>query len=180
MAIKVEPFAPDPTKTAIYFVEEKFRLLYPAQRYHYISHLIPREFYEQYLTDTVWFEMAPGEKPEELEYPDEEMVSEITPNVMAILQRADFFKSLDDIFWPTGFYKKKGVCYGDFRTSKEVLLKCGFKQEEYSDIFHVLMMQGGFCDCEILFNVAEESRLKAQYWKARAKNLKPHDPHERA
>jgi hypothetical protein len=28
-----------------------------------------------------------------------------------------------------------------------------------------------------LFNVAEQSRLKAQYWIARANNLKPYDPH---
>jgi hypothetical protein len=27
---------------------------------------------------------------------------------------------------------------------------------------------GGCCDCEILYNVAGESRLKSRYWKAEA------------
>ena len=26
------------------------------------------------------------------------------------------------------------------------------------------MLQGGFCDCEVLYNVVDESRLKAEYW----------------
>jgi hypothetical protein len=39
------------------------------------------------------------------------------------------------------------------------------------------MQQGGFCDCEILYNVAEQSRLKAEYWMAKAEGLKPYDPH---
>ena len=30
------------------------------------------------------------------------------------------------------------------------------------------MRQGGFCDCEVLYNVLDESRLKAEYWTARA------------
>ena len=30
------------------------------------------------------------------------------------------------------------------------------------------MAQGGYCDCEILFNVARESRFAAAYWSSRA------------
>lgn len=38
---------------------------------------------------------------------------------------------------------------------------------------------GGFCDCEILYNVAEESHFKSKYWKARARGNSPSDPHFR-
>ena len=44
-------------------------------------------------------------------------------------------------------------------------------------MFHVLMARGGYCDCEILYNAVEESRLKAEYWRARAEEVEPYDPH---
>lgn len=46
--------------------------------------------------------------------------------------------------------------------------------------FHVFMSMGGYCDCEILFNVAESSRLKAEYWLARTEGRQPIDPHDHA
>jgi hypothetical protein len=46
-------------------------------------------------------------------------------------------------------------------------MKTGFRQEEIREILLVLASRGGCCDCEILFNVAEENRLKSEYWKAR-------------
>lgn len=30
---------------SIYFIEEKFVLLYPKQRFHYLLHLIPEDFF---------------------------------------------------------------------------------------------------------------------------------------
>ena len=33
------------------------------------------------------------------------------------------------------------------------------------EVFDVLRSQGGFCDCEVLYNVSESSRLKATYWR---------------
>jgi hypothetical protein len=75
--IHVRPWADDPRRLAIYFVERKFADLYPLQRYHYLAHLIPREFFDEHLSNTVWFELAPGEKAEDLRYPDEELVSAV-------------------------------------------------------------------------------------------------------
>lgn len=43
--------------------------------------------------------------------------------------------------------------------------------EEIEDILAVMRFHGGSCDCEILYNVAEESRLKAKYWKSRYSEL---------
>jgi Protein of unknown function (DUF2695) len=60
------------------------------------------------------------------------------------------------------------LCSGDFRHAKRTLQDCGFDESDWSDAFHVLMGQDAFCDCEILYNAAMESRLKSQYWHRRA------------
>ncbi|HYM00833.1 MAG TPA: DUF2695 domain-containing protein, partial [Blastocatellia bacterium] len=178
MQVRVEPWAEDATKLALYFVEEKFASLYPAQRYHYLSHLIPQDYLEQHLADSIWFELAPGENPEDLHYPDEDLIAEITPDVMDCLAGTSFFEGLDDAFCPVEPEAARAACYGDYRGSRAVLEAEGFAEEdELFDIFHVLMAKGGYCDCEILYNVAKGSRLAGEYWRARAEGLKPYDPH---
>jgi hypothetical protein len=178
MEVRVVPYPEDPSKTAIYFIEPKFALIYPAQRYHYLSHLIPADFKDRHLADTVWFELAPGESPEDLRYPDPDLIDEITPHVMKCVLASHAFEALDDILCPVPDCAPRQHCYGDYRHAKSILLSRGFTEDELFDVFHVLIAQGGNCDCEILFNVAETSRLAAQYWKARAEGRKPYDPHE--
>jgi hypothetical protein len=48
----------------------------------------------------------------------------------------------------------------------------GFYESEYFDVFSVLMSKGGYCDCEILYNVADGSEFARRYW-ANGKRL-PH------
>ena len=170
----------DPTRLAICFTDPKFALLYPYQRWHYLTQLIPADYQSTHLENTVWFELAPGESPEDLRYPDEELIDAITPDVMRCLAGARFFELLDDAMCPEDADQQRCQCWGDFRNSRPILLSRGFKEEELFDVFHVLMRQGGFCDCEILYNVVEESRLKAEYWIARSEGRKPYDPHSGA
>lgn len=165
MDVRVEPWDRDPSRRAIYFVEEKFSLLYPQQRFHYLTHLLPRDFQERELVDSVWFELAPGEKPEELQYPDEEFISEISELVMAILLKTDFFGTLDRAFTRES---DPAICWGDFRVAKSILPSKGVVESEYFDVFHVLMARGGFCDCEILYNVSSSSEFAARYWRSRS------------
>lgn len=162
--VTVEKWEKDPSQIAIYFIEEKFKKLYPQQRYHYLIHNIPDSFLQEYLSESVWFELAPDEKPETLRYPDEERINKITPAIMKILTRVNFFSALDDIMAPQDKEKKGASCHGDFDLSKKILKTHGFTEEEMFDIFHVLMGKGGFCDCEILYNASEGSRLKTRYW----------------
>ena len=176
--VRVEPFWLDPSRTAIFFIEQKFAFIYPEQRSHYLTHLIPAEYQERHLQNTVWFELAPGEKPEELVYPDDDVIASITPDVMQCLRKTRFFEALDDRLCPSDDEQPLEACYGDYRVSKAILPSKGFSEDEYFDIFHVLMAQGGFCDCEILYNVAERSRLGADYWRARGEGRKPYDPHK--
>ena len=178
--IRVMSWYDDPTRLAIYFTDPKFALIYPYQRWHYLTHLIPAEYQEAHLANTVWFELAPGEKPEDLRYPDEELIDSITPDVMRCLNASGFFERLDDKMCPESSDEQRSQCWGDFRISRPLLLSCGFKEEELFEVFHVLMRQSGFCDCEILYNVVEQNRLKAEYWIARADGRDPYDPHSGA
>ena len=68
------------------------------------------------------------------------------------------------------------LCAGDYILAKRVLQAGAFDSADWDDIFNVLRTQGACCDCEILYNVAESSRLKAQYWKSQAQGVKakPH------
>jgi hypothetical protein len=180
MDIRAVPWERDPTQLALYFTDPRFAPLYPYQRWHSLTHLIPADYQERHLHNTVWFELSPGERPEDLRYPDEELIDAITPAVMKCLIGARFFERLDDLLCPGAPGAERSRCWGDYRNARPVLVECGFKEEEYFDVFHVLMRQGGFCDCEILYNVVEKSRLKAEYWTARAEGRDPYDPHRGA
>jgi hypothetical protein len=177
MEIRVESWNKDPARIAIYFMEPKFALIYPYQRWHYLTHLIPVDYQEAHLEKSIWFELAPGEKPEDLRYLDEELIDEITPDVMKCLVGSQFFELLDDAMCPENPEAERAQCWGDFRNSRPILLKRGFKEDELFDVFHVLMRQGGFCDCEVLYNVVERSRFKAEYWIARSEGRDPYNPH---
>lgn len=169
--VSAKPCMDEPARLEIYFVEPKFALLYPWQRRHYLMHLIPKDFNERHLQDTYWFELAPGELPSDLEWPDEELINEITPDVMKCVDGSGFIQGLDEAFCPTDPSLSPAKCHGDFRLAKELLPKFRFTPDEFSDVLHVLMAQGGYCDCEILYNIADESRFREKYWKARAHAL---------
>ena len=166
IVIRVEYWAHDPSRIVLYFVDEKFRGLYPRQRYHRLMHLIPGDYYRANLADSIWFELAPGERPEDLVDPDEELIAAIAPDVLRSLQESRFFAALDELLCPVNGNSEPQPCAGDFRQAKQALQICGFEESDWSDVFHVLMEQGGFCDCEILYNAADESRSKARHWKA--------------
>jgi hypothetical protein len=178
MQIRAEQWPEDPARTALYFINPKFALIYPAQRYHYLQHLIPAEYQEKYLAGSVWFELAPGEQVQDLRYPDEEHIADITSDVMKCVSAAGFFEALDDAICPPDGSGPSAICWGDYRTSRPLLLGSGFTEPELFDVFHVLMAQGGYCDCEILYNVAKESRFAAEYWRARAEGQRPGNHHQ--
>jgi hypothetical protein len=130
--------------------------------------LIPKDYYDSTLADTVWFELTPEESPEMIEDdPDEKLIASITPDVIGALQEKGFFAALDEMFCHNRAAEPQ-TCSGDFHYAKQALQLCGFEESDWSDVFHVLMGQGAFCDCEILYNAATESRLKTQYWQRRS------------
>ena len=158
--IKIEVIDTSDNRREIYFVEERFEDLFVQQRYHYLVHLIPDEFYKEHLAESTWFELAPGENPEDLDFHDDETVEEIKDTILAVLKnKVTFATKLDALF-----SSESVKCFGDFRHSKKILNELNFSDEEQFDIFHVLMHEGGYCDCEILYNVFRESEYAQKYW----------------
>jgi uncharacterized protein DUF2695 len=102
-----------------------------------------------------------------------DLISSITPDVMRCLRRSQFFELLDDLLCPREGSSPR-QCSGDYTLSETILTDAGYDPEEVQEIFDVLRSQGGCCDCEILYNVAEPSRLKANYWRSRVHNPRSH------
>ena len=107
---------------------------------------------------------------------DSDLINSITPEVMTSLQRSFFFERLDDLLSPKEDSHQREMCVGNCELSKRVLEASGFDSDDLQDIFNVLRAQAGYCDCEILFNVAESS-LKSEYWKSRAKDINAQTKH---
>jgi len=100
--------------------------------------------------------------------PDSDLIASITRDVMTCLRRSHLFERLDDLLCPKTDAGQREVCAGDYKMSKRILEAAGFDSEDLKDMFAVLKAQGACCDCEVLYNVAESSRLKAEYWKGQA------------
>ena len=103
---------------------------------------------------------------------DSGLVASITLDVMRCLDSQGFFDKLDNLFCPTDTSLQRRRCSGDYEVSKSILTSQGFNEADVEDVCAVLAAQGGSCDCEILYNVAETSRLKAEYWRAQAEGRK--------
>jgi len=108
---------------------------------------------------------------------DDDLISSITPDVMKCLGRCGFFEKLDGLLSPEDNSIPAKGCDGTYKLSESVLLAAGFDRGELDDIFGVLQSKGGCCDCEVLYNVAETSRLKANYWRSRAAGQFAQTPH---
>lgn len=85
-------------------------------------------------------------------------------DVMKCLVRADQFTKLDDRLSPKDDSNLPQICDGSYKISELILLASGFERADLADIFGVLQLRGGCCDCEVLYNVAESSRFKVKYW----------------
>jgi hypothetical protein len=97
----------------------------------------------------------------------------IATDVMAVLAQKRFFDALDSQMCPTEQGKVRARCRGSYEISVLVLTTLDFDSQEIVEIISVLNGKGAHCDCEILYNIAESSRLKSEYWKCRARQLTP-------
>jgi hypothetical protein len=97
---------------------------------------------------------------------------------MKCLSRVGFFEKLDDELGPQGASQARQRCSGDYRVSGKFCEKPDFELSDFADILGVLRSQGGFCDCEILYNAVESSRLKAEYWRSQAGKVGTQPAHQ--
>jgi hypothetical protein len=108
---------------------------------------------------------------------EKKFINSITPDVMKSLTTSGFFEALDDVLCPRDASQAPGVCQANYANSEAILSERGFDESDRADIFNVMKARGSSCDCEILFNAVEFSRLKANYWRARASGGQPSVPH---
>jgi hypothetical protein len=94
---------------------------------------------------------------------DDVLTAQIAPDVMRCLASRGFFEELDNHLCPTDSSNGREYCGGNHEVSKAILRSKGFDESAIGDVCAVLEAQGGFCDCEILYNVVETCRLKAEY-----------------
>ncbi|HUH64351.1 MAG TPA: DUF2695 domain-containing protein [Terracidiphilus sp.] len=106
---------------------------------------------------------------------DEELIRGIAPYVLGVLKGSKFFGRLDDLFCPADPAQIAARCDHSFGHSTEILRQLGFDPADIAEIVGVLRANGACCDCDVLSNVAEESRLKAKYWKSKAAELLAHE-----
>ena len=112
--------------------------------------------------------MDQGDRPHQ-----DQFASDIPPDVLGVLKANRFFELLDDRFSPINNSQEPVKCGHSFDVTKAVLAGLGMDVEDIQDVIDVLHSQGACCDCEVLYNVAEDSRLKSRHWKARARELSP-------
>lgn len=98
---------------------------------------------------------------------DSDFVANITPDVLRVLHEMKFFQKLDDLFVPDASSCSRAKCSDDFTHTIAILTAAEMSNEDVADILSVLNASGACCDCEVLYNVCEESRLKAEYWTRR-------------
>ncbi|MGA3133753.1 MAG: DUF2695 domain-containing protein [Terracidiphilus sp.] len=105
---------------------------------------------------------------------DEEFLKNIASNVLGVLEKRSFFTRLDDLFCPVDPSIDRAKCGHSFDKSVSILRDLDMNLDDVDDVedvLGVLRFRGACCDCEVLYNMAEESRLKSEYWKAHAKQL---------
>ena len=100
---------------------------------------------------------------------DDELVYDIAPDVLAVLEQERFFERL----CPSDPSQQREKCLGSYEIAIGILHDVGIDSEHIQDVIAVLHSKGACCDCEVLYNVAEESRLKSEYWNASALNRVP-------
>lgn len=102
---------------------------------------------------------------------DDEFAKSIAPWVLEVLTKFRFFELLDDRLCPPDSSQAPAKCHHSFAVSREILRALEMDSEAIADALAVLSARGAYCDCEVLYNVAEESRLKANYWKQRTSEI---------
>jgi hypothetical protein len=116
-------------------------------------------------------------KPDSSHAADDELIASISPDVMACLTGQRFFEELDQRLCPNEKSDAGEACAGNYAISESILKTLGFDATAITEIFAVLGARGGFCDCEILYSAVEHSRLKAEYWQAKAEGKQPRISH---
>jgi len=147
------------SRIALYFIDEKFRGSYPSAVSPPCRSDSERAL-PLNLADCIWFELTPGERPEELFYPDKGLIAVIAPTVCAPCKRGASSRLRTNRLAPVNSNSQPQPCAADFsrpsqasvteagltaRGSRSVGLRRrgppGFRRERY---------EGPGCFCELV------------------------------
>jgi len=102
---------------------------------------------------------------------ESDLIGSISDNVIQSLDNRDLFDRLERMVWPDGPDGQK-VCDHTFRHLQTLMDADNFPERDYrEDVFDVMRSRGGFCDCEIMLNVAPNCEFRERYWKQRTAEL---------
>ena len=108
-----------------------------------------------------------GNQPEET---IDEFIESIAPDALLSLDKRDFFRRLEELVWPDGLNGRK-VCDGTFANTLLMTAGVGYTPNDQDDILEVMRARGGFCDCEVMLNVAPDCEVRERHWKSVAAEL---------
>ena len=75
-------------------------------------------------------------------------IDDIAPDVIAVLEKLQFFEKLDEYFCPVEDPEKRVDCHaGSFEISTRVLRDLGMDTDDIDDALAVMRSKGGCCDC---------------------------------
>ena len=136
-------------RTALTFRWDGFDDLLPEERFHRLFHSIPKDVYEKHLQGCVWHELGGRESVEQfLKLPRSEDVRDREPRVIRKLTGIGFFEELAGELGE----EPTSRCVGDFSAVRRILAAKKLSKPAQRDALLVLMRNGAFCDCEVLFN----------------------------
>jgi Protein of unknown function (DUF2695) len=98
----------------------------------------------------------------------EQFIADISADVMAVLQKEGFLERLHNEVLPSD--SSPSTCKNDFTSAIRLLRSFGHDEADIEDVLGVMRSKGGFCDCEIVFNVADPSPVREKYWKDKLVN----------
>ena len=108
---------------------------------------------------------GPGERWSALQGSQSDLLTDRSGLVYlrSLLEAAKF--QISELLCPVNNNPQPQSCAGNFRRAKQALQVCGFPESDWSDVFHVLMEQGGFATARSFKTPLGESWLKAQHWR---------------
>jgi hypothetical protein len=103
-----------------------------------------------------------------LDQEEQDFVDEIATEVLEILNHLQFFQKLESRVFPDGDSGARN-CDHSYRHTESILQADNIPSKMQEFILIACKAQGGFCDCEILYNVDDrEDCPRAQYWRAKS------------
>ena len=123
----------------------------PEQRFHHVVLAIPPDCYDRHLRrGIVWFELAPGETPQQyMGMPRSEDIAAEAPAIAVMLQKKGFAGRMLALLGP----HPEDASTTHFAATRQVLAECKLTNAEIEKACLYLIAEGAYCDMQVLMDV---------------------------